>query len=149
MRRNVLAYKAPPNNEGYDLVCIRPDPRHAPPPGSSGQVRVQVKSRYATDCDRGFPVKEASFGAFDYLVVVFLNIGDFSRRRGGPDGAREVEFFTLPRAFVEQHHDKRSSWQKVRLRGLDEALRPYAGLEGFEQIARDLGVPYPAREGAQ
>ena len=22
MRRNILAYKAPPNNEGYDLICI-------------------------------------------------------------------------------------------------------------------------------
>jgi hypothetical protein len=26
MRRNILAYKAPPNNEGYDLICIHPDP---------------------------------------------------------------------------------------------------------------------------
>ena len=30
MRRNTLAYKAPPNNEGYDLICIHPDPRHIP-----------------------------------------------------------------------------------------------------------------------
>jgi Mg2+/Co2+ transporter CorC len=22
MRRNILTYKAPPNNEGYDLICI-------------------------------------------------------------------------------------------------------------------------------
>jgi len=28
MRRNILAYKAPPGNEGYDLVCIHPDPRY-------------------------------------------------------------------------------------------------------------------------
>jgi hypothetical protein len=24
IRRNILAYKAPPNNEGYDLICIFP-----------------------------------------------------------------------------------------------------------------------------
>ncbi len=30
MRRNILAYKAPPNNEGYDLVCIHPAPRGVP-----------------------------------------------------------------------------------------------------------------------
>ena len=30
MRRNVLTYKAPPGNEGYDLICIHPDPRHQP-----------------------------------------------------------------------------------------------------------------------
>jgi len=32
MRRNILAYKAPSNNEGYDLICIHPDPRHRPSP---------------------------------------------------------------------------------------------------------------------
>ena len=26
LRRNVLTYKAPPDNEGYDLICIHPDP---------------------------------------------------------------------------------------------------------------------------
>lgn len=31
------------------------------------QARVQVKSRYATDCDRGIPVKDASLDAFDFL----------------------------------------------------------------------------------
>ncbi len=41
MRRNILAYKAPPNNEGYDLICIHPDPSKA-----KKQIRVQVKSRY-------------------------------------------------------------------------------------------------------
>jgi hypothetical protein len=25
--RNILTYKAPPGNEGYDLICIHPDPR--------------------------------------------------------------------------------------------------------------------------
>ena len=30
MRRNILAYKAPPNNEGYDLICIHPDPLLCP-----------------------------------------------------------------------------------------------------------------------
>jgi len=25
MKRNILTYKAPPNNEGYDLLCIHPD----------------------------------------------------------------------------------------------------------------------------
>src|ERR1700746_1950064 len=75
MRRNVLAYKAPPNNEGYDLICIHPDPRHKAQGDEAAQVRVQVKSRYATDCDRGFPVKEVSLDAFDFLIVAFLNIG--------------------------------------------------------------------------
>src|SRR5689334_24341877 len=81
MRRNILAYKAPPNNEGYDLICIHPDPKH-----SARAVRVQVKSRFQTDCDRAFPVKEKTFGAFEYLIIVFLNIGYFYAKAGEDGG---------------------------------------------------------------
>lgn len=145
MRRNILAYKAPPNNEGYDLICIHPDPRHVPDVGQQAQVRVQVKSRYATDCDRGFPVREASFDAFDFLVIAFLNIGYFNRSRKTSTGARETEFFTLPSEFARKHHKVSPTWQRVQLRGLDEEMVPYAGEAGFEQIAAMLGVPYPER----
>src|SRR6059058_2303454 len=96
MRRNILTYKAPPNNEGYDLICIHPDPRHRPAGDELPQVRVQVKSRYATDCDRGFPVKDVSLDAFDFLIVAFLNIGNFFGRNDGSTGCREPEFYTLP-----------------------------------------------------
>ena len=61
MRRNILAYKAPPNNEGYDLICIHPNPRHKPQGDEAAQVRVQVKSRYATDCDRGYLLESGEF----------------------------------------------------------------------------------------
>jgi hypothetical protein len=40
MRRNILTYKAPPNNEGYDLICIHSSPRKV-----TRQIRVQVKRR--------------------------------------------------------------------------------------------------------
>ena len=48
------------------------------------------------DCDRAFPVKERTFGVFDYPLVVFLNIGYFYRRKPVRDGLKEPEFFTLP-----------------------------------------------------
>ena len=112
MRRNILTYKAPPNNEGYDLICIHPDPRRV-----TRQIRVQVKSRYQTDCDRAFPVKDKTFGAFDYLIVAFLNIGYFYRRRPVRDGCREPEFYTLPREWIQSHHRiTLSGWQKVQPR---------------------------------
>ena len=141
MRRNVLVYKAPPNNEGYDLICIHPDPRRA-----GRQIRVQVKSRLATDCDRGFPVKARTFDAFDYLIVVFLNVGYFFRRSRGRsprDGLGRPESYTLPVAFIRDHHNAASSWEKVRTRGLD--LTAYRDELEFEQIARDLNVDYPAK----
>src|SRR6516225_4419241 len=75
MRRNILTYKAPPLNEGYDLICIHPDPRHERKGSEAERVSVQVKSRYATDCDLGFPIKAVSFDAFDFVIVAFLNIG--------------------------------------------------------------------------
>ncbi len=74
MRRNIMTYKAPPNNEGYDIICMHPDPRKA-----TKQIRVQVKSRIATDSDKGILVRPKSVDAFNYLIVVYLNIGYFLR----------------------------------------------------------------------
>jgi hypothetical protein len=141
MRRNILAYKAPPNNEGYDLICIHPDPRKSGP-----QIRIQVKSRLATDCDRGFPVKARTFETFNYLVVVFLNVGYFlSKRRGraAREGTQPPEFYTFPVDFIRKHHNATSSWEKVRTRGLD--ISAYRDELGFEQVATDLGIPYPEK----
>ena len=103
-------------------------------------MRVQVKSRYATDCDRGFPVKEASLDAFDFLVVAFLNIGKFFGRNDGTDGEREPEFYTLSRDFIRAHHDATSSWQKVRLKNLQVEIEPFKDQAGFDLIAKALGV---------
>jgi hypothetical protein len=146
MRRNILTYKAPPNNEGYDLICIHPNPRHRPATDEVPQVRVQVKSRYATDCDRGFPVKKASLDAFDFLIVAFLNIGNFFRGNDGSTGQQEPVFYTLSRNFIRQHHDTTSSWQKVLLHSLEAEIEPFRGDAGFELIAHRLGVPRPVRD---
>jgi hypothetical protein len=145
LRRNILAYKAPPGNEGYDLICIHPNPRHAPKDREHSQVRVQVKSRYATDCNRAFLIKEVSLDAFDFLVVAFLNIGKFYGRNDGATGEIEPEFYTLPASFVREHHDATTTWHKVKLRGLGKEIAKYKGTDGFEQIAEWLGVPRPMR----
>ena len=106
------------------------------------QVRVQVKSRYATNADRGFPVKERSFTAFDFLIAAFLNIGTFGTRADRRSGAKAPEFYTLPVEFIRKHHDKSSTWEKVRLGRLD--IESYKNERGFELIAEALGIPYPA-----
>ena len=123
MRRNILTYQAPRNNEGYDLICIHPNPRKKVKP-----VRVQVKSRYQIDCDRSIVVPKKSGDACDFVVAVLLNVGYFYRKREGEK--REPEFFTLPAAWVEQHRNKRSSWGKLSLdqRGVDR----FKGDKGFE-----------------
>src|SRR6266566_246494 len=129
MRRNILAYKAPPHNQGYDLICIHPNPTESTKP-----VRVQVKSRFQTDCDRAFPLHERTFGAFDYVIVVFLNIGYFYSSVGKDRGRLDPEYFTLPRDFIKRHHYKpKSGFQKLRTKGLD--LARFKNEVGFEQIA--------------
>ena len=106
-----LPTKAPPNNEGYDLICIHPDPRK-----SSAQIRISVKSRYQTDSDRAFPLKDKSFGAFDYLIVAFLNNGYYYKKRPMSEGFSEPEFYTLPIELLKKHHQKsKSGLQRVRI----------------------------------
>ena len=145
MRRNILTYKAPPNNEGYDLICIHPDSRHKLNNGELAQVRVQVKSRYATDSNMGFPLKEASLDAFDFLIVAFLNIGKFYGNHVGLDGESDPVFYTLPNEFVRKHHSKSSSWQKVLLKKLKDEIEQYKNEKGFEQIAQALGIYKPVK----
>jgi len=140
MRRNILAYKAPPNNEGYDLICIHPNPRKV-----TRQIRVQVKSRLATDHGGGFPIKESTITAFDYVIVAYLNIDFFFKKRqhGIRDGHREPDFYTLPAAMIRKHHDASSSWEKVNLRGIN--LEKFHNYTGFELIAKALQIPYPCK----
>jgi len=141
LRRNVLTCKAPPNNEGYDLICIHPGPRRR-----GRQIRVQMKSRLATDSDRGFPVKLASLDAFDDLIVVFLNVGHFFRKakRHSREGARDPESYTFPASYIREHHDRTSSWEKVMTRGLN--IERYRSHDGFEQIATALRIEYPSKK---
>lgn len=142
MRRNILTYKAPPNNEGYDLICIHPDPKKV-----TKQVRVQVKSRYQTDSDKGFPVKEKTIDSFDFLVVAFLNIGYFfgKHKKGQHSsiGRQEPEFYTLPADIIRQYHRKEGGWEKVRTKEFD--ITPYKNELGFELIANSLEIPMPTK----
>src|SRR5208337_1249425 len=99
---------------------------------------VQVKSRYQTDCDRAFPVKGETFEFFDYIIVVFLNLGYFYCKKPVLEGFRDAEFYTLPRDWIRKHHRiTKSGWQKVHTKG--EMIDEFKNEKGFEQIARDLG----------
>jgi hypothetical protein len=138
MRRNVLTYQAPRLNKGYDLLCVHPDPSKC-----VKQIRVQVKSRAASDCARDFSLSKNGGDGFDYLIGVFLNIGNYDSESADDPELTEPEFFTFPRSFVEQHRRDGGEWHWLPLKDLD--VEPYRGERGFELIAQELEVEYPAR----
>jgi hypothetical protein len=144
MRRNILTYKAPQNFEGYDLICIHPDPHK-----QTRVLRIQVKSRYQTDNDRVVLVKKKTFPAFDFLVMVFQNIGYYSWKghdtlEGGFE-EHKPEFYCFPNKWLCQHH--KPSWGgKVPLSGLEEKIERFKNEKGFELIAERLKIPYPTRK---
>ena len=45
----IQAFKSPENNPQYDVIATNPE--------AGASVRIQVKSRWATNFDRGFPIK--------------------------------------------------------------------------------------------
>jgi len=145
MRRNILSYKAPQNNEGYDLICIHPDPRHKAKPEEHQIIRVQVKSRYQSDSNMSIDVSKKTLDAFDYLIAVFMNIGEFFNGKDGSKGEKEIEYYTLPSSFVKDHHKITSNRGQIRLNKLQKEIKQYKNRAGFELIASDLGISKPKR----
>jgi hypothetical protein len=85
-------------------------------------------------------VSEKSFGAFDYVIVVFLNLGYFYRKKPVRDGYKEPEFYTLSRDWIQNHHrPSESGWQRVHTR--NEDLDAFKDEKGFEFIAADRKRP--------
>src|SRR5690348_17990101 len=60
----ISCFKAYVNFPGYDLVAINPE--------KSKSARIQVKSRWATNYDKSFPIKNFEC---DFVVHVALNRG--------------------------------------------------------------------------
>lgn len=148
MRRNIMTYKAPPRNEGFDLICIHPDLKSL----SSKKIykdliRVQVKSRYATDAYRTFPLNEKAFEAFDFLIVAFMNIGNFFGKNDGLTGKEQPVFYTLSNKFIRKYHEKTAKWQQVNLRKVGVEIELFKNEDGYEQIATALGIPKPRKKG--
>ncbi|RWP10639.1 MAG: hypothetical protein EOQ97_12585 [Mesorhizobium sp.] len=104
-------FKAYTNFAGYDLVALDP---------STGRsARIQVKSRWATDYDRSFAIKNFDC---DFVVLAALNRGYRFRRaatRAPDDGRRPPRFFCFPVEIVRAAQSASDLWGKVSLSRID------------------------------
>ena len=106
----IQATKAYTRFPGYDLLAFNPD--------AGRTCRIQVKSRWATDYDRAFPIK--NFDS-DFVVHVALNRGYRHSRRLRLDGRQPPRVYVLPVKVVRTAQDPKSSWGKVRLTDIPDA----------------------------
>ena len=102
----ISAYKAYVNFPGYDLTAVNPD--------TCKVARLQVKSRWATNYDKSFPIK--NFGC-DFVIHVALNRGyAFGKKTMASDsGVKPPEFYVFPVDAVRQAQNARDSWGKVHI----------------------------------
>lgn len=109
----IEAHKAYTRYPGYDLIAANPE--------ADRTCRIQVKSRWATDYDGGFPIKNFDC---DFVVHVALNRGYGRRRRRDQQGGVEPpEFWVLPVEVVRAAQSPSSTWGKVFIRNIDDADR--------------------------
>lgn len=100
-----------------------------------------MKSRYATDWDRGFPIKNFDC---DFVTLVALNRGYRHRRRRTADnetGVKRPEVWVFPVETIRAVHDTSTSWQKANVRRIPD-LGSYA--ENWGLIKRFLEMESPA-----
>ena len=101
----IQTYKSYTNHPGYDLISTNPKTKKV--------CRIQVKSRWATDYDRGFPIKNLEC---DFVVFTALNRGyRYRKKQGKNDGRKGPDYFVLPIHVVKKARKKNSTWGKVFL----------------------------------
>lgn len=147
MRRNIMTFKAPERNEGYDLICVNDGIK-------DGKVaRIQVKSRahYDSDCSFCVDITENALkeNKFDYLILVFQNIVKYDRGKykgfneanKGKTNPEELEPEIYTFSVKELKNQKWISGEKMRLtKDFKKVAFKYSGMVGIEKIAKYLKI---------
>jgi hypothetical protein len=103
----IQATKAYTRFPGYDLLAFSPERNRV--------CRIQVKSRWATDYDKSFPIKNFDC---DFVVHVALNRGYRHRKRLSSGGRQPPLVYVLPVDVVRKAQSPKSTWGKVFLRSM-------------------------------
>ena len=107
LTEGISCYKAYINFPGYDLVAVNAD--------KSKTAKIQVKSRWATDYDKSFPIKNFDC---DFVVHVALNRGYRFRRKKTTTqdgGVGEPVFYVFPVEVVRAAQNVGDKWGKVTI----------------------------------
>ncbi len=102
----ISCYKAYINFPGYDLVAVNAD--------RSKICKIQVKSRWATNYDKSFPIKNFDC---DFVVHVALNRGyRFGKKaKEGQTGVLDPECYIFPVNVVRNAQNEGDKWGKVTI----------------------------------
>ncbi len=73
-----------------------------------------------------------------------LNVGYFYHDHTSSEGNREPDIYAIPIEYVKEHHIHDKGWEKVRWNSPKE-IEQFKGGQGFELIAKALGVEKPSR----
>ena len=108
----IPSYKTYTQMPGYDIIATNPE--------LGFNARIQVKSRWATDGDGGFLIK--NFNA-DFVVLALLNRGyRFTKKNADPSsGKLSPAFYILPIEVVRLAQNKKSKLGKVLLRKIEKS----------------------------
>ncbi len=122
MIEGIEAHKLYTNAPGYDIMAVNPQ--------KNSSCRIQVKSRWATDFDRAFPIR--SFDP-DFVVLVALNRGYRYRRKtaNGKAGRSDPRFYVFPMGVVQSARNPSNSWGKVFLKHIEDVEEYVAGWEAI------------------
>ena len=106
----VHCYKAYVNFPGYDLIAVNPITEKI--------AKIQVKSRWATDYDKSFPLKNFNC---NFVVHVALNRGNSFGKRATKISPEPPAFYVLPIEEAKNALKESGGWSKVRLNKIPKA----------------------------
>jgi len=126
MIEGILCYKNYVNYPGYDLLAV--NPKH-----TKKTAKIQVKSRWASDYDKSFPLKNFNC---DFVVHVALNRGNSFKKRAVKDKPNAPLFYVIPIKAAMKALRESGGWSKVRLNKIPKS--ELASYKDKWQLIRDF-----------
>lgn len=125
----VHAFKSYTDYPGYDILATSEE--------TGKECRIQVKSRWATDFNRHFPMRTFEC---DFVVVVALNRGYQKIRKKSPEdtGRMEPAYYIIPADLVRAAQKPGSKLGIVPMKNIPDIEQKYK--DNWQLILEALGI---------